>query len=122
MIFDLKARAVGLHAELPELIEFLDALLALIVDFIHRYSRSSLVVQAPVTRTTLYEIRFACRVLRLEVVVLHGHRFRGLAARQLFLEIGLDETVEFTIHDGRDLTDLVACPVIFDHLIGLEYV
>jgi hypothetical protein len=122
VIFDLKTCAVGLHAELPELIEFLDALLALIVDFIHRYSRSSLVGQAVVARTTLYDMRFAGLLMRLEVVVLHGRRFGSLAARQLFLKIGLNETVEFTIHDGGDLTDLVACPVIFDHLVRLEYI
>ena len=45
MILYIEACPVGLHPELSELIEFLDALLALIVDFIHRYSRSSLVVQ-----------------------------------------------------------------------------
>ena len=83
------------------MIEFLDALLALIVEFIHRYGvvRPSSYSSCHSQRS-LYEIASHVVSCRLQVVVLHGGRFRGLAAGQFFLEIGLDETVEFTIHDG----------------------
>ncbi len=36
------------------------------------------------------------------------------------MEIGFDEPVQLTIHDGGDLADFVSRSMVFDHLVGLE--
>jgi hypothetical protein len=35
-------------------------------------------------------------------------------------QVGLDEAVEFAVHDGLDIADLKVRAMVFDHLIGME--
>ena len=44
------------------------------------------------------------------------------AAGHFSLEIGFDESVQFAVHDGGHLADLMSGPMVFDHLVWLKHV
>ena len=101
-ILHFESRAVGCHAGFAQGIELLDALLLLLVQFVHNCVRLKAMGKG-------LEGRFIQRLLPSAIC-------------HLPFQIGLDEPVQITVHDGGYLAHFVAGPVIFDHLIGLEYI
>ena len=101
-ILHVESSAVRGHARFTQRIELLDPLLLLLVQFFHGGIRRGVVGQGLDRRLI--------------------DRLRPCAFRHASREIRLDEPIQIAVHDGGHLSHFITGPMVFDHLIGLEYI